>query len=115
VEWAALVAWVATALGGATLAVSWLGHGGHRQPEGIEPAPAEGEQALPDASAEPKPVSEPEAAAAEGEQPLADPPAQPESESESEPAPAEGDQPLPDDAPAEPETGAPDGPRNSVR
>jgi manganese efflux pump family protein len=33
--WAALVAWVATALGGAGLFVQWLRHGGFPQREGI--------------------------------------------------------------------------------
>jgi len=34
-EWAALIAWLTTAHGGASLAVPWLRHGGHRQLEGI--------------------------------------------------------------------------------
>jgi manganese efflux pump family protein len=36
--WGALAAWVTTALGGATLAVPWLRHGGHHQTGGIGPA-----------------------------------------------------------------------------
>jgi hypothetical protein len=35
VEWAALITWVLTALGGSTLAVMWLRHGGAGQGEGI--------------------------------------------------------------------------------
>jgi len=35
VEWAALLAWLLTALGGASLLVQWLRHGGLRQREGI--------------------------------------------------------------------------------
>ncbi len=34
-EWAALLAWVVTALGGASLLVQWLRHGGLHQREGI--------------------------------------------------------------------------------
>lgn len=34
-EWAALVAWLTTALGGSILALQWLRHGGHRQTAGI--------------------------------------------------------------------------------
>lgn len=34
-EWAALLAWLVTALGGASLLVQWLRHGGLRQREGI--------------------------------------------------------------------------------
>ncbi|MBA3433527.1 MAG: hypothetical protein H0U08_05500 [Actinobacteria bacterium] len=34
-EWAALLAWVVTALGGASLLAQWLRHGGLRQREGI--------------------------------------------------------------------------------
>ena len=34
-QWAALIAWVSTALGGATMLVQWLRHGGARQGEGI--------------------------------------------------------------------------------
>lgn len=34
-EWAALVAWVLTAFGGAPMLVQWLRHGGARQREGI--------------------------------------------------------------------------------
>lgn len=37
-EWAALVAWVATALGGGSLLLQWLRHGGLRQREGIRAA-----------------------------------------------------------------------------
>jgi hypothetical protein len=33
--WAALVAWVATALGGLALFLQWIRHGGFRQEEGI--------------------------------------------------------------------------------
>jgi len=35
VQWAALIAWLATALGGLTLFVLWIRHGGLRQVEGI--------------------------------------------------------------------------------
>ena len=35
VQWAALIAWIATAVGGATLFVQWLRHGGLHQHEGI--------------------------------------------------------------------------------
>jgi hypothetical protein len=35
VVWAALIAWVVTALGGAGLLLQWLRHGGLRQREGI--------------------------------------------------------------------------------
>jgi hypothetical protein len=35
VQWAALIAWIATAVGGATLFVQWLRHGGLHQKEGI--------------------------------------------------------------------------------
>jgi manganese efflux pump family protein len=35
VQWAVLSAWVLTALGGATMLVQWLRHGGARQREGI--------------------------------------------------------------------------------
>jgi hypothetical protein len=35
VQWAALIAWLLTALGGATMLVQWLRHGGARQREGI--------------------------------------------------------------------------------
>jgi hypothetical protein len=38
VQWAALVAWLLTALGGATMLVQWLRHGGARQSEGIRAA-----------------------------------------------------------------------------
>ena len=37
-QWAALIAWVLTALGGATMLVQWLRHGGVRQSEGIRAA-----------------------------------------------------------------------------
>jgi manganese efflux pump family protein len=37
VQWAALIAWVLTALGGATMLAQWLRHGGAKQREGIRP------------------------------------------------------------------------------
>jgi len=37
-QWAALIAWIATALGGLVLAVHWARHGGLTQKEGIRTA-----------------------------------------------------------------------------